>query len=214
MPSVLGLTTDPSPHGLNAKSGALAAQGKSSGHDSLAAPAPKEEKKEKTKKKKKPTQEQQRQALNNHDNPAKKDGKPRKLHSISARNHAAARDMDTLFWRAMCDDPVATMDYMADDVALVSPLLFGTTKPVTRKSEDPSLREALESLGRFTGFRIQEMQTVEAALMAVASMYRITLGREGDDGGEERVEVMIHSTWRQNAGADWYLVGQLIAETS
>ena len=205
---MLGLTTDPSPHGLNAKGGELTAQGKgkASGHGSLAVAVSKDEKK----KKKKQTQDQQREALNNHDNPNKTEG--RKLYGIAARNHAAARDMNSLFWRAMCDDPVSAMDYMADDVALVSPLLFGTTKAVTRKSEDPSLKETFESLSPFTGFRIQEMQTVEAALMAVASMCRLTLGIQGDDG-EERIEVMVHSTWRQDAGADWYLVGQLIAET-
>jgi len=226
---MLGLTTDESPHGLNAKnktqvqdddysvkehtekSGSLVAQGKASGHGhgDLTVSAKGEPKK----KKKKPSQDQQRQALNNHDNPNKKEGKPRTLHSISARNHAAGRDMDTLFWRALCDDPVATMDYMADDVSIVSPLFFGTSKAMTRKSKDPSLKEALESLGNFTGFRIQEVKTIEAALMAVACMSRITLGREGEDG-EERFDVMVHSTWRQDAGADWYLVGQLIAEVN
>ena len=223
MPTVLGLTTDPSPHGLNAKDGHLSgeAQGKAAGHASGAMTLSRGneqkqmQKQESTempqKKKKKQTQEQQRQALNNHDNPNKP--KKRELHSISARNHAAARDMDMLFWRAMCDDPVETMDYMAPDVALVSPLLFGSAKAVTRKSKDPSLKEALEGLGSFTGFRIQEMETIEAALMAVSSMYRMTLGRQGEDG-EERVEVMVHSTWRQEAGADWFLVGQLIAEAN
>ena len=138
-------------------------------------------------------------------------GKPKgRLDTISKRNHAAAIDSETLLWRAMTDDPEEALEYLADDCSMINPVSFSTSEVVKGKKD---IEEKLKHSMHFTGFRIHpdNKQVVEVDLMAVAIMYRITLFQQGENGGQEQIECLGSSTWRQTAGADWMLVSQLVA---
>ncbi|KAL2265321.1 hypothetical protein VTJ83DRAFT_6421 [Remersonia thermophila] len=163
-----------------------------------------------------------------------------RLNTISQRNHAAALEMETHLWRALCDpDSVRTAsgkalaDYVAHDCVMVNPLLAPRGSdmllgPNTR----PSLADALGFHGQqggrrraglargLYGFRfLGEPLVVEVDLMAVALVYKVALfrrrsGRRGEGGGMEEVEASASSTWRQTAGADWLLVAFHLAVES
>lgn len=138
-------------------------------------------------------------------------GKPKgRLDTISKRNHAAAIDSETLLWRAMTDDPEEALEYLADDCSMLNPVSFSSTDVVKGKKD---IEDKLKHSMHFTGFRIHpdNKQVVEVDLMAVAIMYRITLFQQGENGGQEQIECVASSTWRQTAGADWMLVSQLVA---
>jgi len=125
--------------------------------------------------------------------------------TIWGRTQADAREMDTLFWRALCDEPESALEYAAHDCALINPLLFGDEEEVTNGTED--IKKALKDCQPFDGYRIRDFHAVEVGLMAVSTIYRVTVTL---DGGEQ-VECYCSSSWRQTAGAEWQLCGQLLA---
>ncbi|KAK1834576.1 hypothetical protein QBC39DRAFT_369074 [Podospora conica] len=139
-------------------------------------------------------------------------GKDR-LDTISKRNHHAAREMETLLWRALTDSPEAAKEYLADDCIMISPLFAGgSDEPMTRSGDgdkDPNIDKALEEAAgeRWTGFRIHgDPLVVEIDLMAVALVYKVSLFRSaGRKGGSEEVVATCSSAWRQTAGADWFV---------
>jgi hypothetical protein len=141
-------------------------------------------------------------------------GDNRRLDTISKRNHASAREMETLLWRALCDEPETLREYLAHDCIMINPLLApgGSCVPLSKDTQ-PSVVEVLQAgAGRkFTGFKFHgEPLVVEVDLMAVALVYKISLFRYGRKGVRE-VVASASSTWRQTAGADWLLVAFHVA---
>ncbi len=133
-----------------------------------------------------------------------------RLDTISKRNHAAAREIETLLWRAMCDSPEAAKEYLAEDCIMINPLFAGSNEPMTKDTE-PSIDQVLEGGEPWSSFRMHgDPQVVEIDLMAVAVLYRISLYRHGKKGIKE-VEATVSSSWRQTAGADWVLCAQHVA---
>ena len=203
MPSMLGLTTDPSPHGLNATgdvtgavkgsaSGALTLGKQNDNNDPNDNDAHYDD------------QDQQNQKQNQED---EQDDEPKKkTNNIHNRNIADGKKADVLFWGAMCDDPESATDYIAEDCTMVSALLPGhENEPLVGKKE---ISKALKDLPAFTGFRVgHDAHVVEVGMMAVSTLYRVTLSTK--DGGQ--VEAVVNSAWRETAGAEWELCGQLIA---
>ena len=132
----------------------------------------------------------------------------KKLDTIQRRNINDALTMETLLWRALCDDPASAGEYVADDCVMLSPINFGTDDVVQGKA---AIVNALAAGQKWAGFKIQDdRQVAKAGLMAMAVVYKIALFRQ-TDSGPEQVDAMVNSTWRQDAGADWYLVSQLVA---
>ena len=126
--------------------------------------------------------------------------------SITARNHKAAKEMETLLWRAMCDDMEDAKEYIAPDCVMMNPLLSNDTL----HKAGTSVQDALDRANPFEAYKIMDkdqLQVVEIDMMAVQVLYRgaITL-----PGGRE-VTARCASTWRQGAGGDWLLCGQLVA---
>lgn len=142
-------------------------------------------------------------------NPTANMGKDR-LDTISKRNHHAAREVETLLWRALCDSPEAAKEYLADDCIMINPLFAGSDEPMSRDT-DPSIDKVLEGGEPWTGFRFHgDPLVVEIDLMAVALVYKVTLFRSGRKGTREIVAT-VSSSWRQTAGADWVLCAQHVA---
>ena len=136
-------------------------------------------------------------------------GSNTRLDTISKRNHAAAREMETLLWRALCDEPETLREYLAHDCVMINPLLApgGSCEPLNKDTQ-PSVVDVLQAGAgnKFQGFRFHgEPLVVEVDLMAVALVYKISLFRQGRKGVRE-VVASVGSTWRQTAGADWLLV--------
>lgn len=184
MPSILGLTTDPSPHGLNSNTNTSLASTNTNTNTSLTAQS--------------------------HSQPTTKMPGPKgRLDTISKRNHAAAVEIETLFWRALCDSPEAAKEYMSDDCVMINPLFAGNAEPMSKKT-DPSIDQILEGAEPWTSYRMHGTpEVVEIDLMAVAVLYRITLYRQPKGKGPiEEVEATVSSSWRQVAGGDWVLVAQ------
>ncbi|KAH6851094.1 hypothetical protein B0I37DRAFT_373186 [Chaetomium sp. MPI-CAGE-AT-0009] len=135
-----------------------------------------------------------------------------RLDTISKRNHASAREMETLLWRALCDDPADTLRaYLAHDCVMINPLLApgGSCEPLSKDSR-PSVVDVLVRAAQakeFQGFRFHgEPVVVEVDLMAVGLVYKVSLFRRGRKGGVREVVASVSSTWRQTAGAEWLLV--------
>jgi hypothetical protein len=142
-------------------------------------------------------------------------GSNTRLDTISKRNHASAREMETLLWRALCDDPESLKEYLAHDCVMINPLLApgGSTTPLS-KDTHPNVVDVLQAAAgrKFTGFRFHgDPLVVEVDLMAVALVYKVSLFRHGKRGVRE-VVASVGSTWRQTAGADWLLVAFHVAE--
>ncbi|KAK0639079.1 hypothetical protein B0T16DRAFT_517762 [Cercophora newfieldiana] len=134
-----------------------------------------------------------------------------RLDTISKRNHHAAREVETLFWRALCDSPEAAKEYMAKDCIMINPLFAKSSKPMSKDTE-PSIDQILEGCEPWTGFRFHgEPLVVEIDLMAVALVYKITLFKASRKGGIREVVASASSSWRQTAGADWLLCAQHVA---
>ncbi|KAK4120920.1 hypothetical protein N657DRAFT_648721 [Parathielavia appendiculata] len=137
-------------------------------------------------------------------------GSNARLDTISKRNHASAREMETLLWRALCDEPETLREYLAHDCIMINPLLApgGSSEPLSKETQ-PSVVDVLQRAAdrkKFTGYRFHgEPLVVEVDLMAVALVYKISLFRYGRKGVRE-VVASCSSTWRQTAGADWLLV--------
>ncbi len=124
--------------------------------------------------------------------------------------------METLLWRALCDDPASLAEYLAHDCIMINPLLTpgGATTPLGKDTR-PTVAEVLVSAakgGRFTGFRFRgEPKVVEVDLMAVALVYGISLFKVGRKGGVREIVATGSSTWRQTAGGEWLLVALHVA---
>ncbi|KAK1772288.1 hypothetical protein QBC33DRAFT_3595 [Phialemonium atrogriseum] len=138
-------------------------------------------------------------------------GSNERLDTISKRNNAAAVEMETLLWRAMCESPEAAKEYLAHDCVMINPLLAGTDRALGKET-DPSVSDALEGAGgKWAGYRFRgDPQVVEIDLMAVALVYRVSLFRKGRKGVRE-VKATASSSWRQTAGADWLLCSHHVA---
>jgi hypothetical protein len=88
-----------------------------------------------------------------------------RLDTISKRNHHAAIEVETLFWRALCDSPEAAKEYMAEDCVMINPLFAGSPEPMSKKSE-PSIDEILEGAEGWSSYRMHGTpQVVEIDLM-------------------------------------------------
>ncbi|KAK3683434.1 hypothetical protein B0T22DRAFT_467905 [Podospora appendiculata] len=136
--------------------------------------------------------------------------KPR-LDTISKRNYAAALEVETLLWRALCDDPDAAKEYIADDCIMINPLFAGTSRPLANDTE-PTIEQVLEGGEPWASFRFHgEPLVVEIGLMAVALVYKVSLYRQSKKGGLREVVASVSSSWRQTAGADWLLCSQHVA---
>ncbi|GAB1313442.1 hypothetical protein MFIFM68171_03652 [Madurella fahalii] len=142
-------------------------------------------------------------------------GSNARLDTISKRNHAAAREMEMILWRALIDEPDTARDYIAHDCIMVNPLLApqGSTAPLSKDTR-PSVQDVLAAGAgrRYSGFRFHgDPLVVEVDLMAVALVYKMSVYRHGRKGVREIVATCA-STWRQTAGADWLLVAQNVGE--
>ncbi|KAL8302841.1 hypothetical protein RB601_005790 [Gaeumannomyces tritici] len=132
----------------------------------------------------------------------------KKLDTIQRRNVNDALTMETLLWRAMCDDPASAGEYIADDCVMLNPVNFGTDEIMEGKD---AIVQALHNGDKWAGFKMQDdKQVAKAGLMAVAVLYKVALFKQTSKGPEQ-VDAMVNSTWRQSAGADWFLVSQLVA---
>ncbi|KAL2020531.1 hypothetical protein VTK56DRAFT_8331 [Thermocarpiscus australiensis] len=137
-------------------------------------------------------------------------GSNARLNTISKRNHAAAREMETLLWRALCDEPDTAREYLAHDCVMINPLLApgNSSRPLSADTQ-PRVQDVLARGTRFTGFRFHgDPLVVEIDLMAVALVYKISLFRQARKGGGAGVREVVascSSAWRQTAGADWLL---------
>lgn len=144
-------------------------------------------------------------------NSSKTMGNNQRLDTISKRNHAAAHEMETLLWRAICDSPEAAKEYLAEDCVMINPIFSPDrdSKPLSKDTE-PNIEAVLKGAERFTGFRFHgKPLVVEVDLMAVALVYKASLYRLKKNGrGEREIVASCSSTWRQTAGADWLLVAQ------
>jgi len=135
-------------------------------------------------------------------------GNKNRLDTISKRNHAAAREVETLLWRALCDSPEAAKEYMALDCVMINPLFSGSNEPMSKDTE-PSIEKVLEGCEPWQSFRFHgDPLVAEIDLMAVALVYKISLYRLGRKGGLKEVVATCSSSWRQTAGADWLLCAQ------
>ncbi|EEY16764.1 conserved hypothetical protein [Verticillium alfalfae VaMs.102] len=205
MPSMLGLTTDKSPHGLNSKEPFMGEQnhdnddmGKQLARragDSLTKAY--NGKKDKKDKKKSSRRKHSRRDSGHGDseddsdndvNVSRKREERIRQHeeddeeegdrpnTIKERNFKAAMEGETLFWRALCDKPSSAFKYMGKDAVVSNYLLFGDKNPRGPKTE-PTLEEALEDCEGPLSYRIHKSYTVEIGLMAVAVVYDVTLYR-------------------------------------
>ena len=94
-------------------------------------------------------------------------GEKGRLDTISKRNHHAAVEVETLFWRALCDSPDAAKEYMADDCVMVNPLFApdGDAEPMGKGTE-PGIDKILEGAGPWTSYRMHGTpEVVEIDLM-------------------------------------------------
>lgn len=146
--------------------------------------------------------------------------------SISESNSRAARDCETLLWRALCDEPNSALEYIEPDCVIMNPLIDPERSHEALSAKtSPSLSEALEQLAdsghHWTSYKMHkhdpEPAIAEVEMMAVQIMYRITLIRErrkhhqqGEEGKPDlqSVDAFCTSTWRQGAGGDWKLCSQ------
>ncbi|KAL2760259.1 hypothetical protein ACRALDRAFT_1059881 [Sodiomyces alcalophilus JCM 7366] len=216
MPSMLGLTTDPSPHGLNAprtQQERFDVDDDSNQGKQLATRA---------------SHAMTRGAPDNNDTrsaqPPQQTQKPQsspddtkgRENTIKARSHAAAVEMEKLLWQTLCDRPSYAWRYMGKDAVMSNWPLFGDSD--AREGDD--LRESLEKANdenRFLSSRMGEPHVAEIGLMAVAIAYPITLfrpsGKPEADGSVrvKTVEALVSSAWRQVASGDWELASTMVA---
>jgi hypothetical protein len=135
--------------------------------------------------------------------------------TILSRNQAAGVEMDTLLWRALCDNPRSASKYLSKDAMIVNALLFGDVRPRSKDSE-PTLKESLKDCEAYLTYNIHDSNVVEIDMMAVATMYSVTLfaqtkGSSDSDGKFTAVEATASCSWRQVAGGDWELTSMHVA---
>ncbi|KAH7155469.1 hypothetical protein B0J13DRAFT_226866 [Dactylonectria estremocensis] len=205
MPSMLGVTTDPSPHGLNSRS---SQSGERNGNRQLA-----------TRGKEDLVPGLKSDFFTNkgapkHDDEESDDGEEPPLNTIKGRNHAAAKEMETLLWRALCDKPKSALKYIAKDAIMSNRFLFDDPK-VRSKESDPPLEDELKHCNEWLAYKMHDPQVVEIDLMGVALAYRCTLFRQIDKGrgktSMQTVEATVSSSWRQVASGDWELCSMFAA---
>ncbi|KAF7540779.1 hypothetical protein G7Z17_g12115 [Cylindrodendrum hubeiense] len=207
MPTMLGLTTDPSPHGLNSRDSKFGERDQngnmqlaSSGQDSLT-PGLKSD-------------FFSNKGAPKHDDEEDDDSEEPPLNTIKGRNHAAAKEMETLLWRALCDKPKSALKYLGKDAIISNRFLFDDPAPRSKES-DPPLEEELKHCNEWLAYKMHDPQIVEVDLMAVALAYRVTLFRQIDKGkgkfGMQTVEATVSSSWRQVASGDWELCSMFAA---
>lgn len=150
-------------------------------------------------------------ATGSKDKKEKKEKKPKpRKDTILGRNQNAGLEMETLVWRALCDDPESALEYIAKDAVMINPFIFGDSKP-RGPDTDPKLAEELEDAEPWLSFKMHDIEVVEIDLMAVGTVYGLTLFRQGDDNQLETVEGSGGSSWRQTAGGDWRLTSMHVA---
>ncbi|CAM1504305.1 Fc.00g018960.m01.CDS01 [Cosmosporella sp. VM-42] len=214
MPSMLGLTTDPSPHGLGSKENWMGGKGGQNEGDMQVA------------KRKEQTENSIVPGLNSdffNRNKTNEDSKDdddddesddEKLNTIKGRNHAAAKEMETLLWRALCDKPKSAKKYLAKDAIVSNKFLFGDPE-VRSKDSDPPLEEELKNCHKWLAYKMHDPQVVEIDLMAVALTYRVTLFRQVEkkkgNNGIQTIEATVSSSWRQVASGDYVLTSMMAA---
>ncbi|KAK4212238.1 hypothetical protein QBC37DRAFT_196061 [Rhypophila decipiens] len=135
-----------------------------------------------------------------------------RLNTISKRNHAAALEIETLLWRALCDKPEKAKEYMADDCIMLNPLFnHGSNEPVSKQT-DPSIEDVLKGNEPYLGFKFMgDPLVVEVDLMAVSLVYKIALFKRTRKNRVAEIKATCMSSWRQTAGADWLLCAQHVA---
>ncbi|KAK2775961.1 hypothetical protein CKAH01_12623 [Colletotrichum kahawae] len=224
MPSVLGLTTDPSPHGPGAeerqkkkKKPQLAGGPETDGKQLARRPRKesasqspprqdgeeKKKKKEKKEKKEKPKPKPRREY--DTDDESEDEGP---LNTIAKRNHAKAIEMETLLWGALCHKPKSALKYIGKGAIMCNPLLFGDPEVYTESSE-PTLKEVLKESDRYLSYKMHKPHVVEIGLMSMAICYDITLFRQADDGTLESEEATVSTSWRQCASGDWEMTSSM-----
>lgn len=238
MPSMLGLTTDPSPHGLNAK-GQAADKGqwqtensnmsrelmaKTAGSVTGGIKAGRERRKKSGDDKndggwKKPDRSMAHKERRNKPHlPEDKDllnDEGGRKNTIKERNEESAVEMETLIWRALCDKPKSALKYIGKEAQISNWLVFGDTEPRSSESK-PSLEEELKNCEPYMSYKMRNAQVVEVGLMAIAIVYEITLyGQAGEPGPDGTVklqtdEATVSSSWRQTAGGDWELASMMV----
>ncbi|KAF4469997.1 hypothetical protein FALBO_3110 [Fusarium albosuccineum] len=202
MPTMLGLTTDPSPHGLNSKESKF---GKPSSQRGMEL-APRMQGSSIV------------SGIENSDffngggkqkeHSDDEESDDEKLNTIKGRNVAAAKEMETLLWRALCDKPKSALKYIGKDAVISNRFLFGDPEPRTKES-DPPLEDEIKHCEEWLAYKMHDPQVVEIGLMAAALAYKVTLFRQLDHGngqyGMQAVEATCSSSWRQLASGDWEL---------
>ncbi|KAL0936400.1 uncharacterized protein CTRU02_208615 [Colletotrichum truncatum] len=219
MPSVLGLTTDPSPHGPGAEErqkkkkpqlqGGQDTDGKQLARrerkDSASQSPPGEEKKKKKKEKKEKKEKPKPRRYDDDDEESEEEGP---LNTIKKRNHAKAIEMETLLWGALCHKPKSALKYVGKGAIMCNPLLFGDADVYSERSE-PTLKEVLKECDRFLSFKMHRPHVVEIGLMSMAICYDITLFSQADDGTLETEEATVSTSWRQCASGDWEMTSSM-----
>lgn len=201
MPSMLGLTTDPSPHDIQNRQNKF---GNLSGGTMDLVPSGDKGLTPHLNssdffKKKGPKHDAEDESDSDDED---------KLNTIKGRNIAAAKEMETLLWRALCDKPKSALKYIANDAVVSNRFLFDDPAPRTKDS-DPPLEEELRHCNEWLAYKMHDPQVVEIDLMAAALAYRVTLFRQVEEKkgrmGMQTVEATVSSSWRQLASGDWEL---------
>ncbi|KAH6900274.1 hypothetical protein B0T10DRAFT_470104 [Thelonectria olida] len=200
MPTMLGLTTDKSPHGIQNRESKFGGQ---SGNSSMEL-APRGSNNL--------TPNLNSDFFNKrgpkHDEDEEDSDDEENLKTIKGRNIAACKEMETLLWRALCDKPKSALKYIAKDAIMSNRFLFDDPEPRTKDS-DPPLEEDLKHCNEWLAYKMHDPQVVEIGLMAAAIAYRVTLFRQIEEKnggmGMQTVEATVSSSWRQMASGDWEL---------
>lgn len=222
MPSMLGLTTDPSPHGLNAPGAGNWQQEASQMNDQQLMTRDNNSLQQQQQPQQEAEEEEQaprRRKKNKSDRPRQRPRLPSDYdleagpNNILTRNKQSALEMEKLFWQSLCDRPRSVKKYMGKDAVVSNWPLFGDAEPL----EGDDLYDALENATEFLSYRIgDQAQVVEVGLMAVAIVYPVKLfrpsGKPGKDGSlkVKTLDVCCSSSWRQVASGDWELCSSMV----
>ncbi|OLN97031.1 hypothetical protein CCHL11_02232 [Colletotrichum chlorophyti] len=220
MPSILGLTNEPSPHGPGAEErqkkkkpqlpedqdvdGKQLARREGANGDRKASSSQSPPASEKKKKKKKKSSEEKKEKhkprrYESEDESSEEEGP---LNTIKKRNHAKAIEMETLLWGSLCHKPKSAIKYIGKGAIMCNPLLFGDTEIYSERSE-PTLKEKLKDCDAPMSFKMHKPHVCEVGLMSMSICCDMTIFRMADDGTLEPEECTVSSSWRQCASGDW-----------
>ncbi|OHE92334.1 hypothetical protein CORC01_12396 [Colletotrichum orchidophilum] len=229
MPSVLGLTTDPSPHGPGAEQKQKKKKPQFSGIAEDAnlegkqltrrekksdGQSPEDKKKKKSssssKAKKEKKEDRPSKAMRHYSSDEEEDSEDEgPLNTIKLRNHAKAIEMETLLWGALCHKPKSALKYVGKGAIMCNPILFGDAEVYSERSE-PTLKEMLkEHADPPMSFKMHKPHVCEVGLMAMSICCDITIFRMNDDNELEAEECQISSSWRQCASGDWEMASSM-----